>query len=240
MPRTAPSWLITESEAVDTEIGLLKTGKEADAHLIERRLRERHHLLVSKHFRSVEHRTFRNDAVYRAGRSTGLRRDDLAIAAGSRAGLKMRAKQWAGQEFRALQTLYEAGVAVPYPVSYTGDELKMEYFGDLDAPAPRLTDIGRRKDVDFHELWEQCAQAIRTMTACNIVHADLSPYNMLLWENRLIIIDLPQSAEIGLNDNALEFLRRDVVNVATYFGKRGVDCDIEELFADAVSLVPWM
>lgn len=236
----APSWLITDSEAVDTEIGLLKTGKEADAHLIERRLRERHHLLVSKHYRSVEHRTFRNDAAYRAGRSTGLRRDDLAIAAGSRAGLRLRAKQWAGQEFRALRILYEAGVAVPYPVSYSGDELKLEYFGDEDVPAPRLADIGRRTDIDFAGLWQQCTQAIRTMTACNLVHADLSPYNLLLWEDRLIVIDLPQSVEIGMNTQALEFLHRDIVNVATYFTRRGVDCDVEELFADSVSLVPWL
>lgn len=236
----APSWLITDSEAVDTEIGLLKTGKEADAHLIERRLRERHHLLVSKHYRSSEHRSFRNDAAYRAGRSTGLRRDDLAIAAGSRAGMRLRSKQWAGQEFRALRTLYEAGVRVPYPVSYNGDELKMEYFGDPDAPAPRLADIGRRTDVDFADLWQQCCQAIRTMTACNLVHADLSPYNMLLWQGELIIIDLPQSVEIGINFQAMEFLRRDVENAAGYFTKRGVECDVEELFADSVSLVPWL
>ncbi|HVX45081.1 MAG TPA: RIO1 family regulatory kinase/ATPase, partial [Mycobacteriales bacterium] len=222
------------------EIGLLKTGKEADAHLIERRLRERHHLLVSKHYRSSEHRSFRNDAAYRAGRSTGLRRDDLAIAAGSRAGMQLRAKQWAGQEFRAMRTLYEAGVRVPYPVSYTGDQLKMEYFGDRESPAPRLSDIGRRAGVDFPDLWQQCTQAIRTMTACNLVHADLSPYNMLLWEGELIIIDLPQSVEIGINFQAMEFLRRDVENVATYFTKRGVECDVEELFADSVSLVPWL
>jgi RIO kinase 1 len=232
--------LITESEAVDTEIGLLKTGKEADAHLIERRLRERHHLLVSKHYRPPDHRSFRNDAAYRAGRSTGLRRDDLAIAKGSRAGIKIRAAQWAVQEFRALQTLYEAGIGVPYPVSHSGDELKMEYFGDMEAPAPRLADIGRGSDADFQDLWNQLVHAIRTMTACNLVHADLSPYNLLLWEGRLIIIDLPQSVEIGLNTEAMEFLRRDIVNVATYFGRRGIDCDVEELFADSVSLVPWL
>ena len=35
-PEPWPDWLITESAAVDTELGILKTGKEADVFLLER------------------------------------------------------------------------------------------------------------------------------------------------------------------------------------------------------------
>ena len=35
-PRPHPKWLITELAAVDSELGILKTGKEADVYLIRR------------------------------------------------------------------------------------------------------------------------------------------------------------------------------------------------------------
>src|SRR5258705_4290139 len=35
-PRPYPDWLVTELAAVDIELGVLKTGKEADVYLIER------------------------------------------------------------------------------------------------------------------------------------------------------------------------------------------------------------
>src|SRR4051812_42558256 len=35
-PRPYPDWLVTELAAVDTELGILKTGKEADVFLVER------------------------------------------------------------------------------------------------------------------------------------------------------------------------------------------------------------
>ena len=34
-PRPHPDWLVTELAAVDTELGVLKTGKEADVFLVE-------------------------------------------------------------------------------------------------------------------------------------------------------------------------------------------------------------
>ena len=35
-PKPRPGWLVTSEAALDTELGLLKTGKEADVFLIER------------------------------------------------------------------------------------------------------------------------------------------------------------------------------------------------------------
>ena len=58
--RWAPAWLITDPDAIDTELGLRKTGREADTRLVERRLGERRHLLARKHYRSIEHRQFPN------------------------------------------------------------------------------------------------------------------------------------------------------------------------------------
>jgi RIO kinase 1 len=237
--RDRPPWLITDPEAVETELGVLKTGKEADAYLIERSLGPRLHLLVAKRYRDPEHRTFRNDALYRAGRRTGDRRIDLAVHKGTRAGMRFRAWQWAEHEFRALSRLWEAGVAVPYPISCGGTELKMEFVGEGELPAPRLVDAARAEPLDYEDLWRQCLDALRAMAACGIVHADLSPYNLLVLRGRLFVIDLPQSVEIGVHDQAMDLLLRDVRNTCRFFMRRGVECDAEEAFAELVSLAPW-
>lgn len=238
--RPKPDWLITEDGAVDTELARLQTGKEADAFLLERRLGERSHLLVAKRYRDLHHRAFRNDAAYRAGRRTGNRRDDLAMAGGSRAGMRMRGDHWARHEFRILRRLWEAWAPVPYPISCTGSELLMEYVGDVDQPAPRLVDVARTDQLDLADLWQQCLDALRTMADCDVVHADLSAYNILVWQDRLVLIDFPQAAEIGLSDHDMEFLHRDVTNVATFFGRAGVHCDIEEVYAEVISHISWL
>ncbi|HEX4213053.1 MAG TPA: RIO1 family regulatory kinase/ATPase [Candidatus Dormibacteraeota bacterium] len=237
--RRPPSWLITSPEAVDTELGLIKTGKEADTHLVERRLGERGHLLARKVYRSLEHRTFHNDAAYRAGRRTGERRVDLAMAQGSRAGMRMRAVQWARHEHRMLRRLWQAGAAVPYPIDCDGAEMTMEYMGTLELAAPRLVEAARSGALDYPDLWRQCRELLRIMVRSGVVHADLSPYNLLVWHRRLIAIDFPQAVDLGPNGSDLEFLHRDVANVCRFFSARGVDCDAEEVFADLVSFVPW-
>lgn len=237
--RRPPSWLITGPEAVDTELGLMKTGKEADTHLVERRLGDRWHLLARKVYRSPEHRTFHNDAAYRAGRLTGERRVDLAMAQGSRAGMRMRANQWARREHQVLRLLWQAGAAVPYPIFCEKAEVEMEYLGSIESAAPRLVEAARSAGLDYGDLWRQCRDLLRTMVRCGVVHADLSPYNLLVWHRRLFAIDFPQSVDLVMNDADMEFLRRDVGNVCHFFSGRGVECDPEEVFGDLVSFVPW-
>lgn len=239
--RPKPDWLITEDGAVDTELARLQTGKEADAFLLERTLGERSHLLVAKRYRDHHHRAFRNDAAYRAGRRTGNRRDDLAIAGGSRAGMRMRAEQWARHEFHMLHRLWANWLPVPYPISCTGTELLMQYVGDLEQPAPRLVDTARAdRRLDADQAWQQCLTGLRTMVCSGVVHADLSAYNILVWRGELIFIDFPQAAEIGLSEHDMEFLHRDVTNVATYFARLGVHCDIEDVYSELVSHISWL
>ncbi len=240
MTRPRPDWVITDSEATDTELATLQTGKEADAFLLERRLRERSHLMVAKRYRDREHRGFRNDAAYRAGRRTGLRRDDLAMARGTKAGLRIRDQQWAMHEFQILRRLWENEAPVPYPISCAGTEILMEYVGEWDQPAPRLIDIARSGELDYADVWQQCLDALRTMVACDVVHADLSAYNILVHDGRISIIDFPQAADIGLTEGDLNFLHRDISNLVNFFSRNGVTHDLEEVFADVISHIQWM
>src|SRR5579862_6549852 len=66
-PEPTPAWLITSGAAHQVDLGLLKTGKEADVHLIERSHKEAVNVLAAKRYRQFEDRMFRNDARYRAG-----------------------------------------------------------------------------------------------------------------------------------------------------------------------------
>ena len=61
-PEPTPYWVITEDAAHQIERGLLKTGKEADVHLVERRLGDRRNLLAAKRYRSLDRRLFRDDS----------------------------------------------------------------------------------------------------------------------------------------------------------------------------------
>jgi RIO kinase 3 len=65
---------------------------------------------------------------------------------------------------------------------------------------------------------------------CNLIHADLSEYNMLWHENNVYFIDVSQSVE-PMHPYALEFLYRDCNNVTSFFEKFGVDVmSAENLF----------
>jgi RIO kinase 1 len=66
-------------------------------------------------------------------------------------------------------------------------------------------------------------------------HGDLSPYNLLVHEGRVVIIDLPQIVDTVANPQGLELLHRDCVNVCDWFARRRVICDPEELFAELLA-----
>ena len=68
------------------------------------------------------------------------------------------------------------------------------------------------------------------------MHADLSAYNALWWEGRLVIIDLPQAVEFTTNAEAPELLHRDLRNVAAWFERRGQAVDVEATFAELIAL----
>ena len=84
-PEPYPGWLVTELAAVDTELGMLKTGKEADVFLLRREVpgTDRSCLLAAKRYRSADHRMFHRDAGYLEGRRTRESRVNRAVASRS-------------------------------------------------------------------------------------------------------------------------------------------------------------
>jgi len=223
-PRPHPDWLVTELAATDTELGILKTGKEADVFLVRRGVPDTSQscLLAAKRYRSAEHRLFHRDSQYLDGRRVRESRDSRAMANRTTVGLQMIAEQWANAEFCALRQFYLAGVPVPYPVQVLGTEVLLEFIGTADGvAAPRLAECGLRGD-DLAGPWEQLVEAMGTLARLGLAHGDLSAYNVLVHDGKLIIIDTPQVVDVIANARGAEFLDRDAANVASWFTARHV------------------
>ena len=223
-PRPYPKWLVTDLAAVDSELGILKTGKEADVYLIRRGVpgTGRSCLLAAKRYRPGEHRLFHRDAGYLEGRRVRESRLNRATANRTAFGKQVIAGQWANAEFAALCQLRSAGVPVPYPVQIVGTELLLEFIGDRDGTAaPRLAETRPGPD-ELAALWEQLVDAVGTLARYGWAHGDLSPYNLLVQAGRLVMIDLPQLVDVVAHPNGRGFLDRDARNVAAWFAARGL------------------
>ncbi len=223
-PRPYPGWLVTDLAAVDTELGILKTGKEADVFLLRRGVpgTSRSCLLAAKRYRDSGHRMFHRDSAYLEGRRVRESRASRAMANRTSTGREMIARQWANAEFTALCQLYRAGVPVPYPVQVLGTEIVLEFIGDSDGTAaPRLAET-RPHGSELAGLWDQLVQALTVLAGHGLAHGDMSAYNLLVHRGSLIMIDLPQVVDVIANPRGAEFLDRDAANVARWFSARGL------------------
>ncbi|MEV8512528.1 RIO1 family regulatory kinase/ATPase [Dactylosporangium sp. NPDC051484] len=233
-PQPVPDWVVTELGARDVDRGVLKTGKEADVHLVERGVpgTDRRTLLAAKRYRAAEHRMFHRDAGYLEGRRVRASRVTRAMAGRTEFGREVIAGQWAAAEFAALADLWQLGVAVPYPVQLLGTELMLEFVGAPDGTAaPRLAQT-RPDRAALESLWWQLVDALRVLARAGLAHGDLSPYNLLVDGERLVLIDLPQIVDVVINPNGTEFLARDVTNVARWFTGKGLPVDPEPLIVE--------
>ena len=234
-PIPVPDWVITSGDATDADLGVLKTGKEADVSLVERRLGDDVNLLAAKRYRDTQHRQFRNDAAYRATKVVTGSREERAAAKQTRFGSSVRAHTWATNEMARLVRLFHIGVPVPYPVQRLGTEVLLEYIGDAQHMAPRLVNAGATK-AELVDLCDQAVDALRRMTWDGLVHADLSPYNVLVWQGRLVIIDVPQAVDLDDNPNAYDFLQRDCANLLGWFAKRGAPVRPDAFFTELLDV----
>jgi RIO kinase 1 len=234
-PQPWPAWVVTSRAAMDTELGVLKTGKEADVFLVERAIPGQPGVvLAAKRYRSADHRDFHRSSVYREGRSVQKKsRDQRAVERGSRYGRGVAAVAWSYAEFAALSRLHTMGMPVPYPVQVNGTELLMEFVGDGTSAAPRLA-ASPATGRELADLYAQVAAILLSLAREGCAHGDLSPYNLLVHHGRVVAIDLPQLVDVVANPNGLALLERDCRNVCEWFTRRGHRCDPGELFALAL------
>lgn len=244
-PEPRPDWVVTSQAAVDTDLGILKTGKEADAFLLERAVPGspppdegglgESVVMVAKRYRSSEHRSFHRAATYTEGRSVKRSRDERALKRRSTWGRIVASSEWAISEWDALRRCWELGLPVPYPVQIDGTEILMEWItDDAGESAPRLAQT-RPAPALLASYYDQLREALATMVANGIVHGDLSAYNLLAAGERLVIIDLPQIVDLVGNTAGMDFLLRDCTNVCTWFRAKGLEVDEHELFGELMA-----
>ena len=236
-PEPRPDWVVTSQGAVDTELGILKTGKEADVFLLERAdpaEPDRGVIMAAKRYRDTDHRNFHRSATYTEGRSMKRSRDQRAVKAKSTWGKVMASGQWVASEWEALKRCWALGLPVPYPVQVDGTEILMEWITVDGDTAPRLAQTRPEPELLRH-YFEQLREATATMVQAGIVHGDLSAYNILAAGDRLVIIDLPQIVDLVGNPQGMDYLLRDLTNICGWFRSKGLEVDEHDVFADVLS-----
>ncbi len=65
-------------------------------------------------------------------------------------------------------------------------------------------------------------QALITLARDGLAHGDLSAYNLLVHDGRLVMIDLPQVVDVIANPRGTWYLTRDAENIGRWFTARGL------------------
>ena len=186
------TWILTylgpfyEDKKLTDVLRRVKGGKEANVYCCQAHPDTGLTLLAAKVYRPRMLRNLRNDARYRQGRDVLTargkpirdRRTLAAIRGGTRIGKEMVHTSWLAHEFDALQRLHAAGIHVPRPLAMGNNTILMEYLGDVDRPAPTLNSL-RLPAAEARRLYKLLLEDVEGMLANNIVHADLSAYNVL-------------------------------------------------------------
>ncbi len=209
----------------------LSSGKEATIHLCRAgEFAPGREFVALKAYRARDRRDFRATHTYTAGRVV-RGRPARAIATKTRFGREVEDALWQDHEWETLRAMHAARVAVPEPIVTFGSAILMEYVGDEDGSAPQLKDLAPDAD-EAREFFAQTVREVERMLFYNVVHGDLSAFNLLVWEDRIRVIDLPQAVDPRFNPNAWDLLERDLRNVCTWFARHGVDSDPAGMASD--------
>ena len=191
-------------------------------------------LLAAKVYRPRMFRNLRNDALYRQGRevmvvggkAAGKQGCTIARAIRNRTAFGMEAAHtsWLMHEFEALDRLYNAGAAVPRAWGGNENAILMDMIGDerVAAPTMRSVSLGRR---EARRLLAEVLRNVELMLQNDLIHADLSAYNILYWHGRITLIDFPQVVHPSTNPDARWILQRDLTRVCDYFAAQGAACN---------------
>jgi RIO kinase 1 len=131
---------------------------------------------------------------------------------------------WAYKEYLNLRLFVKAGVRVPKPIAHLDNIVVMEYIGDENAPAAemRVTELEDPKGISEKILGYVKAAYQKG----ELVHADLSEFNILMHDSEPVIIDVGQAVMLG-HPLAEEWLQRDIGNMARFFKKYNVRIDVK-------------
>jgi RIO kinase 1 len=217
-----------ERGLLDEVVAQLQSGKEATVYTV----RGPAGLMAAKIYADLATRAFKNDRLYSAGRCIADRRIEKAFRQNTSAGRAARGALWLEEEYVRLGTMRRAGVAVPRPIAREGRVLLMEFIGGEDGPAPRLSEAQLSPD-DASRAWIQSVYNLGLILRAGFVHGDYSTFNLLWWQGRVIVIDLPQVVELSVNRAARDLLRRDCQTLCSTFRRLGIAAEPERAWRSA-------
>ncbi|HWA71607.1 MAG TPA: RIO1 family regulatory kinase/ATPase [Polyangiaceae bacterium] len=219
------------AEGVISEIlSRVKSGKEADVYTV----RQGGKVVAAKVYKDHGQRSFKNNAVYQEGRQVRNSRSQRAMDRGSRFGKEAAEEAWKSAEANTIYKLHAAGVRVPTPVMFLEGVLFMELvLGENGYAAPRLIDTQLSADQANRAYHDMLTQLVR-MLCCDLIHGDLSPYNVLWAATGPTIIDFPQSVSASHNNSSERFFLRDARNILGYFA--GIDPRLRSRSGDAAEI----
>ncbi|HET8844756.1 MAG TPA: RIO1 family regulatory kinase/ATPase, partial [Ktedonobacteraceae bacterium] len=206
--RDAP-WLLSsltplyDQQLILDVIAEVNSGKEASVYCCVAHPATGVEYLAAKVYRPRMFRSLRNDAIYRYSR---VQRDEQGQAehgnsrrgsAATRKTERGRAAQvasWIEYEYLTQRLLHTQGADVPRPYAQVGNAVLMEYIGEAGYPASRLTDI-RLEENEVAQHFQTILSNIELALTHGRIHGDLSAYNILYWQNRVVLIDFAQAVD---------------------------------------------
>ena len=195
--------------------------------------------VAAKVYRPRMLRNLRQDFLYRESR-TVLTADGKAVknsdtrtmrALGKKTdfGAQVAHTSWLMHEYTTLLDLWTAGASVPRPLASAENALLMEFIGSAERAAPALSEVALT-GAQARDALGQVKKTLAHMRARDLVHGDLSAYNILWHEGRAVFIDFPQVMRLGDSPNAEKILLRDLTRVCEYFEKCGLSVAPKDLW----------
>ncbi len=216
---------------IDAYERVLSEGKEAVVHVVSKHKNGGKLYYAAKVYKKREERGFKNRADYFVTQNLYKRRALLAIRKKTRFGLAVEEGAWQNRETVYLAELLGAGADVPALVKAGQGSFIMEYLGDGEERALKLVEA-RSEIGDPHGVFMRVMRNIELFLRYNIVHGDLSPYNVLYYRGRAVVIDFPQASDPRRNPNAPSLLLRDIRNICAFFAMCGVASAPDAIFED--------
>jgi RIO kinase 1 len=245
--RYEAEWLLAslrpfyDEHQISDVLAQVKGGKEASVYRCAADRTTGMALLAAKVYRPRMFRNLRNDKVYREGREIltadgrAVKKTDHRImrALGKKTtfGMQVQHTSWLMYEYTTMGRLYQAGAAVPQPIAVGENAILMSYYGDERRAAPTLNEVSLSPS-EAAPLFQEVMRNVELLLQHDLIHGDLSAYNMLYWQGRIVIIDFPQVTSLQTNSKAAFILQRDISRVCEYFVRQGVRCDSATIMDD--------
>ena len=227
-----------ERQLIEDVLYRIKAGKEATVYACAGHPSTGRPRIAAKVYRQRSQRSTKNVSDYQQGRGLLDEEGNTTRKGGRRSGAPTRQKSkrgrdatqtsWLMHEYTLLEALHGQGGDVPAPIAHADNALLMELIGDEHGAAPTLNDVVVPRD-QAQKLFERVLFNVELLLGMGWVHGDLSAYNMLYQDGRIVLIDFPQVAKCNANPRARGLFGRDIERVAQYFESCGLAIDAAQL-----------